>query len=171
MARTFEKKPLYRKVNTRTHGVRHGHGGHARNDRNTKRLNENEGLRTKMRSGLNHGLDHTPLYRFLLKNVGQPWDGLHSEATSRLQDRDAIWHIVAANEAEERPLVWTSESSLYSGLTIDENKILRRVAPDITIEDLWPVCACCTHTFNGIQFANKYMSENERSIFHFFAKY
>ncbi|HQR43069.1 MAG TPA: hypothetical protein PLX97_10310, partial [Gemmatales bacterium] len=59
------KPPLYRKVNTRAHGVRHRFGG----DYRSRRRNL-EDSRTGMSQGVRRGLDYTPLFRFLLSRLG-----------------------------------------------------------------------------------------------------
>ena len=153
------KKPLYRKVNTRTHGVRHGHGGDYRHVRNTKveKTAESEGVaRGTMRGHLRHGLDYTPLYRFLLKNVGKDWNDIHRQAIARLDSEQPIWHIVARTLQERRRLVRVGDSSYYSGLFIDDQDRLAVVDPALSAADLAPGCHCCTHTFNGKPFGRPY---------------
>ena len=69
------KKPLlHRSVNTRTHGVCHGSYRAYRYERNTKKEKLAQSTRGSMHSHHRHGFDYTPLYRFLLSKVGQPWD-------------------------------------------------------------------------------------------------
>ena len=151
--RSFAKKPLYRQVNTRTHVVRHG-GGHARWDRNTKAAGSAHA--SKMKSGFRHGPDYTPLYRFLLKKVGQPWSEVHSEAVSRLPDEEPIWYIVASVGSVREPIYRTGESSYFSGLYVNETGHLALVVPSLSNNMLWPACACCTHSFNGTPFVNSF---------------
>ncbi len=144
-------KPLYRKVNSKAHGVCHGSGQAARFERNSK-----AGPRTSMHSGQRHGLDYTPLYRFLLKNVGQPWDSIVSRATPRIKETEALYHIVARSDVDRRKTARIGESSFFSGLYIDADGLLQIVAPDLTSDDLHPFCPCCTHSFNGEQIPNPY---------------
>jgi hypothetical protein len=154
-----QKKPLYRKVNTKTHGVRHNSGGKAKWDRNTKDSRKKGGSKQSMGGRKQRGLDYTPLYKFLISRVGHDWDETYSEAKSRL-DREgaekAIFWIIPQDELEPRPLIRTGESSYYSGLFIDDDNILQRIDPDMTIDDLFPSCNCCTHTFNGNVYTNKH---------------
>lgn len=82
------KEPLYRNVNTRTHGVKHG-GGEFKWTRNSKLSRSESSSRSPMHSKTLHGLDYTPLFKFLLSRVGQFWDFVHSEAVQRL-DRGPI---------------------------------------------------------------------------------
>ncbi|WP_299348689.1 hypothetical protein [uncultured Shimia sp.] len=142
--RRDRKKPLYRKVNTRTHGVRHGCG----------RLKESADPDTKkgMRKGLRHGLDYTPLYKYLLSKVGKPWAEVYSEATSRLDSEEPIWDIVARSELDQQALVRGGESSYYNGLYVDDDGYLVKVDPALNAANLRPFCSCCTHTFNGEPF-------------------
>lgn len=142
-----KKKPLFRKVNTRTHGVRHGCGA-LQHRQGVAGAARSEG----MRAGLRHGLDFTPLYKFLLSRVGKPWDEVFSEATARLPEEAAIWHIVARSEHEEAPMIRVDESSYFSGLFIGDDGILAKVDPDLEAKNLRPFCSCCTHTFNGARF-------------------
>lgn len=150
------KKPLYRKVNTRTHGVRHGDGGKARWDRNTKTGKADQSLTGSMHSKHRHGRDYTPLFRFLLSRVGKNWDQVFSEARSRLDQDAPIFWLVAPRKEDGAPIVRVGESTYYSGLFVDENGILRRVDPDLTVEDLYPSCSCCTHSFNGERYVNPF---------------
>ncbi|MES2432790.1 MAG: hypothetical protein V4586_03070 [Pseudomonadota bacterium] len=149
-----QKEPLYRKVNTRTHHVDHGmNGGEARWARNTKATKANESMRGSMHPGHRHGLDYTPLYRFLLSRLGRDWDEVCSEALPRIADRDALYHMVARNPDEERDFVRLGENSYWSGLRVNAANLLEKVAPNLTAEAIEPGCTCCTHTFNGMVIA------------------
>lgn len=150
------KKPLYRKVNTRTHGVQHGDGGEWRSSRNTKAVKQNLAFNGSMHSHHRHGLDYTPLFRFLLSRVGNDWDETYSEAVTRIDRSDPIFWLVARSEDERQPHVRLGESSYYSGLYVDENKRLALVNPTLTVDDMKPTCRCCTHTFNGERFTQPY---------------
>jgi hypothetical protein len=148
------KSPLYRSVNTRTHGVHHGDGGEYRWSRHVRK--ENRSTRGSMHSGGRQGRDYTPLFRFLLARVGDDWSEVYSEAVSRLDRPDPIFWMVARSEHDKKPYVRIGESSYYSGLYVDENNRLRRVDPDLTVEAMEPLCSCCTHTFNGVPFTRPY---------------
>ena len=143
------KKPLYRTVNSRTHGVQHGSGNRSRWERNKKKSKNDETKHQSMHSGQRHGLDYTPLFRFLLSKVGQEWDDIHREAISRLDREEPIFWMVARDYSEGHDYVRVGESTYFSGLYVDENNILSVFNPDITSETMLPTCACCTHTFNG----------------------
>ena len=144
-----EKKPLYRKVNTRTRGVHHLHG----NDyKNTRHRDSPIG----MRRGIQRGLDYTPLFKFLLSKVGGQWKDIHSEAVSRLDKEEPIYWLVARDHASAEEMVRIGESSYYSGLYIDDDGILRIINPDLNEDSIAPICKCCTHTFNGIRFTRKF---------------
>jgi hypothetical protein len=150
-------EPLYRRVNTRTHHVRHApRSGEARWERNTKSTKENESMRGSMHPGHRHGLDYTPLFRFLLSRVGQDWDAVHSEAVARLDRPDPIFWMVALQAHDESPFVCIGQSSWWSGLRVDDDNRLVKVAPDLTVDDMEPDCSCCTHTFNGVRFTRPY---------------
>lgn len=157
--RNFEKKPLYRKVNTKARGVFHHSGSDSKYDRNTKRGKaaiKNEIKRDGMAKGVQRGLDYTPLFRFLLSNVGQHWNEVYREAASRLDKPDPIFWLVAEDFENAKDLCLIGESSYYTGLYVDDAGILQVVNPDISVNTLWPSCPCCTHTLNGKPFTNAY---------------
>lgn len=147
------KKPLYRSVNTRTHGVHHGSGG----DYRWSRRREDRAHAGAMGGNSRRGLDYTPLFRFLLSRIDEDWDAVHAEAVARLDRAEPIFWLVARSEAERQPFVRIGESSYYSGLHVDEDNRLRLVDPMLRVEDMEPACACCTHTFNGVPFTRKYV--------------
>ncbi|TBW58107.1 hypothetical protein EZI54_04420 [Marinobacter halodurans] len=147
--RPNNKKPLYRKVNTKARGVHHLHGGDYKNSRNRE-----SGV--GMRKGIQRGLDYTPLFKFLLSKVGYPWNEIHSEAVSRLDKEEPIYWLVAKDYESANELIRIGESSYFSGLYVDGDGILRVVNPDIDENTLEPLCKCCTHTFNGVLFTRKY---------------
>lgn len=156
MTNQGHKEKLYRKVNTRTRGVHHGSGGEFRFERNTKAEKASDRPRGSMHGNKRHGLDYTPLCKFLLSRIGRNWDEIFSEAVSRLDRPDPIFWMVARSEAEKKPIVRLGESTYYSGLYIDENNKLALVDPALSIDELRPSCACCTHTFNGERFTKRY---------------
>lgn len=150
------KKPLYRKVNTRTHGVRHGDGGDWRSSRNTKAVKQDLSYNGSMHSHHRHGLDYTPLFRFLLSRIGEDWDETYSEAVARIDCSDPIFWLVARSDEERKAYVRLGESSYYSGLYVDEQKRLALVEPALAVDDMKPACSCCSHTFNGKPFTQPY---------------
>lgn len=144
-----EKKPLYRKVNTKARGVRHNIGGDYSSNRNRVSA-------IGMRQGVQRGLDYTPLFRFLLKSVGKHWDEVYSEAVSRLDSKEPIFWMVSLDQENANETVRIGESSYYSGLYVDDDGVLKVVNPGINETTLEPICRCCTHTFNGKVFTKKY---------------
>jgi len=152
---SHRKKPLYRKVNTRARGVHHKFGVDYRTSRRSDKPSP-----TSMKKGVKRGLDYTPLYKFLLSKVGEEWDKVYSEALSRLDKEEPIWHMVRKDKDDvprwgHRDYFMCGESSLFSALYIDDG-ILRVVAPDVGPQSLEPFCPCCTYTFNGQVFWKKY---------------
>lgn len=152
MPRDARKEPLFRKVNTQTHGV-HRITGDFRTQREA--LDRSDASRGAMHGKHRRGLDYTPLFRFLLSRVGSEWDRVYGEAVARLDRPDPIFWLVALHEHERREMVRMGESSYYSGLYVDEAGILRVVNPDLRAKDLEPYCSCCTHTFNGVRFGSR----------------
>ncbi|MEL7117348.1 MAG: hypothetical protein AAGP08_17485 [Pseudomonadota bacterium] len=163
--RRFDKKPLYRRVNRTARGAPCGQGGEYRWQRNTKAEKSSQATHAGMGPKHQHGLDYTPLFKFLLSKVGEDWDAVHSEAVSRLDKEEPIFWLVARSPDDERPVVRVGEASYYSGLRISADNRLERVAPDLTERDLYPFCACCTHTFNGHRFTNPFSDETQTDVF------
>lgn len=150
------KAPLYRKVNTTAHGVHHAKGGNYRDQRNSKARGCSELPRETMH-GRRRGLDYTPLFKFLLANVGRKWNEVHAEAVSRLDRPDPIFWLVALREHQRRPYVLIGESSYFSGMYVDADGLLQLVDPSMGPSSLVPLCRCCTHTFNGLPFTRPFM--------------
>jgi hypothetical protein len=143
-----EKSKLYRKVNTKAHGVHHHFGGDFKNTRNSKKETL-EQVKGTMFGKKERGLDYTPLFRFLLSKVGSDWDAVYSEAKARLDKPDPIFWMVALHEKDRQDYFRAGESSYYSGLYVDDSGILQITNPELTAADMQPFCNCCTHTFNG----------------------
>jgi hypothetical protein len=150
------EKPLYRKVNTRTHGVHHNSGPKSRWFRNTKKVKDDDRDKGSMHTGKQRGLDYTPLFKFLLSRVGQDWDETYQIARRRVDKEEPIFWLVARSPEERRAAVRLGESSYYSGLYIDDGNRLAVVAPNLTADDMRPSCGCHTHTFNGLVITRPY---------------
>ncbi|MDN3222705.1 MULTISPECIES: hypothetical protein [Pseudomonas] len=152
----MDKKPLYRKVNTRTWGVwRNEYTGQYRHQRNSKSELQNNASRGSMHSNRRHGFDYTPLFRFLLSRVGRQWDEVFSEAVARLDRSEPVFWMVALHESDQQETVCLGESSYFSGLYVDNQGVLQIVNPDLRAEQMTPECHCCTHTFNGVLFGGR----------------
>lgn len=132
--------------------MHHHFGGDYRHERNSKAGAEFEGSRASMHGKHQRGLDYTPLFRFLQSRVGQRWDGVFSEAVSRLNRRDPIFWLVARSENERKDIVRLGEATYFSGLYVDDDGFLQIVNPELRADGMTPGCTCCTHTFNGIRF-------------------
>jgi hypothetical protein len=155
----MHKEPLFRKVNTKTHGVRHGLRGEYRHERNTKAEKCSEATHRPMHGKKHHGLDYTPLFKFLHSKIGENWNEIYSEAVSRLDRPDPIFRLVALHEHERKEYVWTGETSLFSDLYVDEKGRLQLVNPNLGPEQMMPLCHCCTYTLNGKPFTGRPSSE------------
>jgi hypothetical protein len=159
-----DKKLLYRKENTKALHYRcNNPGSDFRHERNTKKLKEFGGNKKSMK-GSDRGRDYAPLYMFLLSKVGKKWDDVYSEAASRLDTPEPIFHLVAKHEKDKRDVVRCGENSRYSGLFIDDDGLLQKVDPTMTNEKLYPSCHCCTHTFNGKPLSKTYDDFNNKHI-------
>jgi len=153
------KEPLFRKVNTRAHGVHHRFGGDYRHERNTKTEKLSESTHKSMHGKKRRGLDYTPLFKFLLSNVGGKWDEIYSEAVSRLDRPDPIFWLVALREHEQQEFVRVGESSCFSGLYVDDEGQLQLVSPNLGPDQMTPLCRCCTYTLNGKPFSKQQTTE------------
>lgn len=150
----MEKKPLYRKINKKTHN------GWAWNEfpkaryrfeRGKKRdhLPEHQSIKRKNQfSSWGSGYDYTPLFKFLHAHVGQAWNPVFQECISRLDKPAPItWMVVNVNERglvvdrhpneELSPFVRCGNESYWSALWVDEDAILQYVDKDFTIEGTW----------------------------------
>jgi hypothetical protein len=152
----MHQSPLYRRVNTKARGVHHNTGGDYRHERNTKQALDVDTIRQSMHGKVHRGLDYTPLFRFLLSKVGTPWNDVHSEAAARLDRQEPIFWLVALQTHERQEYIRVGESSYYSGLYVDEAGLLQVVNPSLGPSSLPPMCSCCTHTFNGARFTQRY---------------
>ncbi|EPA6637028.1 TPA: hypothetical protein ACKQES_000447 [Serratia marcescens] len=143
------KKKLYRRESVTSRGPI-ASGGKYRWERHGKQADDEQlPLRESMHGQIQHGMDYTPLFQFLLSKVGQPWNEVHSEAVSRLDKEAPIFYLVALHRKNWQSYVCCGESSYYSGLCIDDHGILQKVNPAFTAEDVPVRCRCCTYTFNG----------------------
>ena len=96
-----KKEPLYRKVRNNESFAHYNDRSYAdyRHRRNTKKQIDDDGnvvlhKKESMNNTSPNGYCYKPLYRFLQSKVGQNWDLVYSEAKSRLDKEDPIWHIV-----------------------------------------------------------------------------
>jgi len=149
-----KKKPLYRKVNTRARGVHHFTGGDFKHSRHAKRETR-EQVFGSMKRKVKRGLDYSPLFKYLLSKEGEKWDEVFKEASSRLDNPDTVFHMVAVQVSEQQEFIRTGENSYTYGMFVDDDGILRIVNPDIKLEDLDVYCGCCTHTFNGVVYGRE----------------
>lgn len=145
-----KSRKLYRSVNTTTRHYSNNPGAEYRWERNRKKSGD-ELLVTRetMHSGQKRGRDYTPLFYFLLKQIGKRWDDVFSEVCGRLDATEPVFWLVALHEPQQRDLVCIGDSSFYPGLFVDENGILQQVNPSISAKDVKVTCRCCTHTFIG----------------------
>ena len=140
----MEKKPLYRKVNKRTHN------GWAwyyypkyryRFDRHKEVDTQIERMPVKKHSIFRTGYDYTPLFRFLHSHVGDVWTDIFRECQARLNDMKPLTRMVV--NVNERGLVVDnypdrelpkycieSEDGYWSTLYVDEEGVLQFVDKD-----------------------------------------
>ena len=130
------KKPLFRKVNIRTHHMRYVDGGEYRWSRNTRQEKKTESSRGSTHSDHRHCLDYTPLFKFVLSRVGDDWAAIYGEAVARLHRSEPVFWLVASCDAEKLPFVRIGGKSFFSGLYVDENNRLSLVDPDLRVEHM-----------------------------------
>jgi hypothetical protein len=153
------KQPLYRKVNTTARGVHHRFGGDFRDVRQKVSADETGGDAPGMHKGIRRGLDYTPLFRFLLSRVGRKWNEIYGEVIGRVDRKEPIFWLVALHKNAAQAYVRTGEASYFSGLWVDSNGVLQLVDASVGPGTLAPQCPCCTHTFNGVPFTQRYQQE------------
>jgi hypothetical protein len=148
-----QKEKLYRKENKRVLNHRSNDpGSEYRYERNSKAMNNFEGTHKSIKR-TRGGYDYTPLYKFLLSKVGSNWDEVFAEAVSRIDKQEPIWHLVELDpgtpgvRGSDTTIVRLGESTMYSALTVNEDRILVKIDP--SARPFPPSCKCCTHTFNG----------------------
>lgn len=115
--------------------------------------------------GAELGWDYTPLFKYLLSKVGQPWNEVYREIKPRLNTVVPIYWMVHRyrNVGNLSGYIRVGESTYYSTLYVDEKGLLQYVDKTINETTLEPSCKCCTHTFNGKKFTKKYKEINNVS--------
>jgi hypothetical protein len=112
--------------------------------------------------GAQLGWDYTPLFKYLLSKVGQPWNDVYKDVKARLNSIIPIYWMVNRYKNVDNLLgyIRVGESTYYSSLYVDEKGLLQYVDKNINHTTLEPTCKCCTHTFNGKRFTKKYKEKN-----------
>ncbi len=112
--------------------------------------------------GAQPGWDYTPLFKYLLSKVGQPWDDVYKDIKPKLNSTDPIYWMISTNKDVTTLLgyIRVGESTYYSSLYVDDKGLLQYVDKSINENTLEPFCKCCTHTFNGKRFTKKYKEKN-----------
>ncbi|QEI06649.1 hypothetical protein FXN63_13005 [Pigmentiphaga aceris] len=164
MTRNHKKPLLYRKANTTAHIVNFHHKDF--NDERHTKIREKRLAFDHAREHMNSsnsgiGRDYTPLFKFLLAKVGEPWAAVYAEAVSRLDKPEPVFWMVQLRQRELSSVVRMGENSYYSGLYVDDAGLLQVVDPSASEATQVPSCSCCTHTFNGKPFARAATSSLE----------
>ena len=112
--------------------------------------------------GAQLGCDYTPLFKYLLSKVGQPLNEVYKDVKPRLNSVIPIYWMVNRYKNKDKLLgyIRVGQSTYYSSLYVDEKGLLQYVDKTIDHTTLEPSCKCCTHTFNGKRFTNKYKEKN-----------
>ena len=137
----MKKEPLFRKKRNNESFSHHNNRNHAdyKHIRNTKKhkITEDGDFVVKCKEGMHNtspnGYDYTPLYRFLQSKVGKKWNDVFSEAKSRLDKEEPIWHIVYLSKPDIEITRW-GEGTYYHTLYIDENNILQYTNKNATLK-------------------------------------
>lgn len=108
--------------------------------------------------GAELGWDYTPLFKYLLSKVGQPWNEVYKDVKPKVNSVVPIYWMVNRykNKDELLGYIRVGESTYYSSLYVDDKGLLQYVDKIIDHTTLEPSCNCCTHTFNGKRFTKKY---------------
>jgi hypothetical protein len=112
--------------------------------------------------GAHLGWDYTPLFKYLLSKVGQPWNDVYKDIKPRLNSVVPIhWMVNRYKNIDELlGYIRVGQSTYYSSLYVDDKGLLQYVDKSINETTLEPSCKCCTHTFNGKRFTKKYKEKN-----------
>ena len=145
----MDKKPLYRKINKKTHN---GWASYTfrkeryRFERGKKQNYLPEHSPIKRSSSFTTGYDYSPLYHFLLTHVGQVWGPVFQECQYRLDKLSPMTYmvvnvnehgIVVDNHPDGvLPDFFRCEDSYWSTLWVDEKGILQFVNKDFNLEDI-----------------------------------
>lgn len=132
-------KPLYRKRSKDKDRI----CPQSKWDRNTKK-----GIRKSLASKRWDDFDYTPLYNYLLTQIGEDFNVIHSYVQKRVNNINRIYDIIKPS-TYKLSYVRVSENAYYSALYIDEYNTLKKINPNFNIEHMYPFCSCCTHTFNN----------------------
>lgn len=155
---------LYRKINRRPSIGRDlcNKGGKYKYDRHSKnsiiKFNEGVGYREKIKNSKNRsittGYDYTPLFMYLLKNIGKDFDLILKDIKPRLNRTEPIYWIVDLTITKEMidnglciDYVRIGESSSYNRLWVDEENRLQKVNSKFSNRSKWD--KCFTETHNG----------------------
>ena len=94
--------------------------------------------------------------------MGQPWNDFYKDVKPRLNSTIPIHWMVSTNKDVNTLLgyIRVGESTYYSSLYVDNKGLLQYVDKTIDHTTLEPTCKCCTYTFNGKRFTNKYKEKN-----------
>lgn len=187
--RKHKKENLFRKENKTTTQTKNylRRSTHHRYIRHTKEFLNFEGTRMPMKPASDLGLDYTPLYNFLQKSVGKPFNDVYSEAIERMKEsgfgwrdyKEPIFYIIEKNTYIKDGVVYDSlgkevsaisrcgESAYYDSMFIDDEGILRFVKDFNKNERVsssgWQFgCYCHTHSVNGNpQYHASYIEDGE----------
>lgn len=160
--RKHEKKPLWRKINRTVYGTYRLNTA----EKYSRNKKEDVVKKTKMNASTKYGdLDFTPLYKFLLKNIGNSWDTVKSEALSRLpkdivQYEDPFNGVVLdyseylglTEFAYNNSFFSGGHTSMFSQLYVNEEGLLALVNPELSGESIAKIYSLYpdkTYTFNG----------------------
>lgn len=94
-----KSRKLYRSVNTTTRHHSNNLGAEYRWECNHKKVgDELLAKRDTMHGRQKHGRDYTPLFYFLIKQIGKPWDEIFSEVCGRFDTSEPVFWLVALHE-------------------------------------------------------------------------
>ena len=156
-------KKLYRKVNRKSSCDFYRlevKKIHYRWSRHTKKSKQQamEGVKfIPMKSGkhndITSGYDYTPLFHYLLKQVGRKWNEVYSEVIPRLNTTEPVFWMVDVKHTSTYECFKYGEYTYFSKLYVDDDGILRKVNAELS--NVMTRCDCHTHTFNGNVVGNK----------------
>lgn len=150
-----KKKKLFRSENKITHnGIPRDLNYRSRWKRHSK-----EGMSPRMGgSHINHNLDYTPLFQFLLSKDGKPWNEIWKECLERVDRPDPILWMVQGiringlpdnKPGEYKKCFRYGEGTYFSTMYVDDSGILRIVDKDYVCGPSYEEERRWGETFNG----------------------
>lgn len=136
-----KKKKLYRERNFRQRWDEYNYHPKYSWKRHSKQAmkdleNEitHEGMTKSKHGDQGEGYDYTPMFKFVLKHIGEDVDKIYSEVCRRTNERGKyLFNVLVSRKPKDElnPLLRLGETSFWSQLYVDENNKIQKVEPNM----------------------------------------